>query len=439
MNNRIVKKVFKFILIFTLVFIINYFITIATMDEIWTYGFSYNIANYLIPYRDFNMVILPFHSLVTGLILRFSSTSFLSYHIIMALIYSMFYYFISERITIRKTLYLILYLVMLETYFYNSFMAFILMMILLLETSEYKHKDIIIGLLIGYIMMTKVNIGAFIFLVFFFKSKDKLKVFLYSSIIPLFVLCYLIFTNSLLPCIDYCLLGLMNFTKNYYIEYEYIIMELIVIGYIIFKIVKTKDKNYYYILAFQVLFYPLLDLNHFVVAIFPLIFYLLMTLKQKNNILLTKLLIIIFCIPTLVAFRFMYKNYDSFIGYRNMYADNTEYFDKVKDYINKEPNKKRFYLNSFAYFLRLNNNETITKYDLMNHGNMGTKEDHIIYEIDNICLKEDCRILVDFYEYSLIDNQMPIKVKDFILNNYELCYDDFVYCRKINYCPREKE
>ena len=70
---------------------------------------------------------------------------------------------------------------------------------------------------------------------------------------------------------------------------------------------------------------------------------------------------------------------------------------------------------------------------------MGTNEDHIIYEIDNICLKEDCRILVDFYEYSLIDNQMPIKVKDFILNNYELCYDDFVYCRKINYCPREKE
>ena len=184
-------------------------------------------------------------------------------------------------------------------------------------------------------MMTKVNIGAFIFLVFFFKSKDKLKVFLYSSIIPLFVLCYLIFTNSLLPCIDYCLLGLMNFTKNYYIEYEYIIMESIVIGYIIFKIVKTKDKNYYYILAFQVLFYPLLDLNHFVVAIFPLIFYLLMTLKQKNNILLTKLLIIIFCLPTLVAFRFMYKNYDSFIGYRNMYADNTAYFDKVKDYINK--------------------------------------------------------------------------------------------------------
>ena len=439
MNKLRIKKILKFILIFILVFTINYFITIATMDEIWTYGFSYNIANYLIPYKDFNMVILPFHSLVIGLLLRTISTSFLSYHIIMALIYSMFYYFISERITLRKTLYLILYLVMLETYFYNSFMALLLMMIILLETSEYKYKDLIIGLLIGYIMMTKVNIGAFLFLVFFFKSKDKLRVFLYSAIIPIFVLGYLILTNSLLPCIDYCLLGLLNFTKNYYIEYEYIILELIVIGYIIFKIIRTKDKNYYYILAFQIIFYPLLDLNHFVVSIYPLLFYLLMTLKQKNNILLTKLLIIIFSLPTLIAFRFMYKKYDSFIGYRNMYADNTEYFDKVKNYIKKEPNKKRFYLNSFAYFLRIDNKETITKYDLMNHGNMGTNEDYIIYEIDNLCLKEDCRILVDFYEYSLIDNQMPKKVKDFILDNYELCYDDFVYCRKINYCPKERE
>ena len=164
-----------------------------------------------------------------------------------------------------------------------------------------------------------------------------------------------------------------------------------------------------------------------------------MTLKQRNNILLTKLLIIIFSLPTLIAFRFMYKKYDSFIGYRNMYADNTEYFDRVKNYINEEPNKKRFYLNSFAYFLRIDNKETITKYDLMNHGNMGTNEDYIIYEIDNLCLKEDCRILVDFYEYSLIDNQMPKKIKDFILDNYELCYDDFVYCRKINYCPKERE
>ena len=68
MNKLRIKKILKFILIFILVFTINYFITIATMDEIWTYGFSYNIANYLIPYKDFNMVILPFHSLVIGLL-----------------------------------------------------------------------------------------------------------------------------------------------------------------------------------------------------------------------------------------------------------------------------------------------------------------------------------------------------------------------------------
>ncbi len=64
--NINIKKVLKFLLIFILIFCINYFIITFPNDEYLIYGFSYNITKGLIPYVDYNMVILPFHSLFIG-------------------------------------------------------------------------------------------------------------------------------------------------------------------------------------------------------------------------------------------------------------------------------------------------------------------------------------------------------------------------------------
>ena len=59
-------------------------------------------------------------------------------------------------------------------------------------------------------------------------------------------------------------------------------------------------------------------------------------------------------------------------------------------------------------------------------------------EFESICSKEDCRFLFEFYpDYYLENTQFLKEYMDYILNNYELCYEDFVYCRKINYCPLE--
>ena len=438
MKNR--NDILKFILIFILVFLLNYFVNLATMDEIWTYGFSRNVADGLIPYNDFNMILLPFHSLFIGTIMKIFSTSFLFYHTLMAFFYSVFLFIISKRITIKKTLFLIIYLVLFESYFYNPFISFLVIMILIFETSEYKYKDLIIGLLIGYIMMTKVNIGAFLFLVFFFKSKNKLRSFLYSAIIPLFVLFYLIYHKALINCFDYCVLGLKNFANNGFKDPIYLVISILIIGFIIYKIIKTKDKNYYYILAFQIICYPLVEFNHVVVAIYPLFFYLLSTLKKKYNVYLVLYIMFILTLPTFVSFRFRYTTYNnSFIGYRNYYDNDKNYLYRVDKYINDNPDTKMFYLNSNAYFVRLNHNQRIEKYDLINRGNMGSDEDKLIYELDLKCLQEDCRIIAFFDEYGLLGNQMPINFKNYVLDNYELCYDDFVYCRKINYCPKEKE
>ena len=48
------KKILLFIGIFVFVFIFEYVLSGVNCDEIWVYGFIYNIRNGLIIYRDFN-------------------------------------------------------------------------------------------------------------------------------------------------------------------------------------------------------------------------------------------------------------------------------------------------------------------------------------------------------------------------------------------------
>ena len=58
-NRKVIKNIFLFVIIFSIVFCITFFATECYLDEIWNYGFSYNIANGLVPYRDFNMLQTP--------------------------------------------------------------------------------------------------------------------------------------------------------------------------------------------------------------------------------------------------------------------------------------------------------------------------------------------------------------------------------------------
>ena len=63
----------KYGLILVLVFMFFYFlffnlILMPTIDdEIWNYGFAYDISLGLIPYRDFNMVITPLYPALMAL------------------------------------------------------------------------------------------------------------------------------------------------------------------------------------------------------------------------------------------------------------------------------------------------------------------------------------------------------------------------------------
>ena len=54
-NNK--NYILELILIFIVTILFNLFINGLTNDEVWNYGFAYNISNGLIPYKDFNKIV----------------------------------------------------------------------------------------------------------------------------------------------------------------------------------------------------------------------------------------------------------------------------------------------------------------------------------------------------------------------------------------------
>ena len=80
------KKINKYHLLeYICIYIITLTFTLIcntlTEDEIWNYGFAYNIASGLIPYKDFNMVITPFYPMLAGIIMHFFCKSIVMFHI----------------------------------------------------------------------------------------------------------------------------------------------------------------------------------------------------------------------------------------------------------------------------------------------------------------------------------------------------------------------
>ena len=95
-NNK--NYILELILIFIVTILFNLFINGLTNDEVWNYGFAYNISNGLIPYKDFNMLITPLFPLIMSIfgrrtILEVITLLMLFYCFLLYLIILWFVYF----------------------------------------------------------------------------------------------------------------------------------------------------------------------------------------------------------------------------------------------------------------------------------------------------------------------------------------------------------
>ena len=414
--NICIKEIFKFLVLFLAVLLFNYYVKSISTDEIWNYGFSYNIANGLIPYKDFNMIVLPFYQLFIALFLKLFGSSLLMYHFINAFFITLSLVIISKN-KYNNIFVVITFIILCGTsYGYNMYSNLILMIILFLENNNFKYKNIIIGLLIGSVLMTKINLGLFLLIPYFIFFNHKIKSILYVLIIPIFILIYLLFNNILYECIDYCFLGLKNFVDNFFITWV-LVVEIIVISYLIYKFIKTKNKCYVYLIFYQGMCYPLFDTFHFLLAIIPVIYYLINYSDNKYiKLFINTIGIFIFSILIFSIFtKKITRNFPLKI------------FVPIENYIEENKDKKIFIFSSFSYIVKLDLKMDINKYDLINKGNMGKDEDKYIKEIDNICSKEECLFMLNPEEFDGEVNQLYKPLKDYVVNNYELVTDEIYF------------
>ena len=367
-------KYLIFILLFIVFLLFNLIINPLNLDEIWSYGFSNNIYLGLIPYKDFNMVITPFYSYLMALFMHINN-SILMFHIVNAIIITLFIVITHKLIKEKVFIILPLLIFPMNITFpnYNFFILFLFVLLIYLEKN--KKSNILIGLIISLIFLTKQSVGLFLLPIALFYGKDKIKRFIGFIIPNILFTIYLLITNSFKEFIDLCFLGLFDFGKgnsNFNIFFIFTILLLVAL---LFMIKKNKKIEYYYLLTFILICVPLFDLYHFFIY---LVAYLIVLIMNDNLFIFKPKLVGITLFVGILSIytiksNFNIKYYPNELNkfeYRYIENKNIKSTNEVIKYMNKYNNKVMF-IGPNAYYYKIITNQKINYLDLINTGNFG--------------------------------------------------------------------
>lgn len=382
-------KIKNIILMFIIVLIFNMFLIDLTLDDLWNFGFAYNISTGLIPYRDFNMVITPLYPMIMSFFLFIFSKQILVMYFFNSLIVVSIMLLIKKFCKNSYYLFFIL-LLPISTINYSLLSMFILLLIIYQET--HNKNDFLIGLLLALSILTKQNVGVFLLIpsIIMYKQNNNMKR-LFGFVIPLTLFfIYLIVTNSLTPFINYTLLGLFSFADSNTLISPLMILEIFIIIFLIYKLFKNKkDIFLLYTISFQIITYPIFDAYHFMLAFIIILIYILKDIKLDSKIIKTASIIMIILMITYSIIKIdfnkvSYQNNINNIEYRMLDKKIINETKAISKYI-KDNNLKEIYLfNSWSYLIKLEADIKINKYDLINNGNLGYKgEEKILNDIKN--------------------------------------------------------
>lgn len=305
---------------------------------------------------------------------------------------------------------------------YNVFCFFWIFSILYLIHNK-QYNDIVIGIIVSLCFLTKQTVGLCLFIPFLYYAKNKVKSII-IFLIPIVLCCiYLIYNKAFYEFIDYCFLGMFDFTSRN-LGFTFYIFEFGILFYLFNSLLKSnfQDKECYYILMFQIMFFPICDLPHFFISIVPVCYYLV---KRNNNHLLY---ITVFGIALLIfglSFDFHIVKDDNFVYLRNVDLKILE-LDAQVSIIEKymDDYEYKFYIFNMATFLKLYMNENTNKFDILNNGNFGYNGSlGYIKDINNICEKNSC---IFFVVNEKIDGQLNKDIYNYVINSYYL-EDEYKY------------
>ena len=188
----------------------TYYLRPIVDDELYNYGFSFNIISGLIPYRDFNMIIPPLFSYLLAIILKVFGSKLIVYHVVIALLLLLIFY-ISYK-SIGKNAFVIYLLLLIYPYAgYNIFALGLLFVLFYSENSD--KSNIWEPILISMMFLTKQTLGLLVIpsLIYSKNRKKTLAIYL------IFILCflfYLVINGTVVQFFDYCLFGMFDFTEK---------------------------------------------------------------------------------------------------------------------------------------------------------------------------------------------------------------------------------
>ena len=326
-NDR-VKKIKKecFIILILLLILTSIIIIkpLNDLDEIWNYNFARNIVDGNMPYKDFNMIQMPFVPILCAMFLSVLGNELIVMRIVAILLCTIILfitYKILELLKVNKLLNyasLIFLIYILKDHFridYNFFVLFNVLWIIYIELkliSENKtkgevlitsKKDIFLGILAGICICSKQTTGAIVAIVLVgynilnVSNFKEFKLFIKKVIYRVIgVLIPLIFLSIYFTCnhlwnnfIDYCILGIGTFSNsipysnllinsNILIKILSIIVPIFLIS-IIGNILINKYKKrkidskllmiVSYSIAEMVVVFPISDDIHFLIGAFP--------------------------------------------------------------------------------------------------------------------------------------------------------------------------
>lgn len=466
MKNNKIKDIILFTLI-AMYFASNILIrNVSNLDELWNYNFASNIANGLIPYKDFNMVVTPLLSFIGGIFLRIFGKEIIVIRILNILLSAsiiFMMYKIMEGLQIKRVLTYLL-LIILSYVFkeyamfdYNFAIALVSLMIVYLEIRNYennkKNYQIIIGILSGICITLKQTTGIIITLALLgykildVRNKQELKQYLkmllwriVGIIIPVvLMIIYLSINNAFYDFIDYCILGVSTFlNKISYISRLlkksdilikiFSIMPISLLG-LLAMYIKKRDKHALILFVFGIVglsvVYPISDETHLIPGIFIIIIglgYILNNYIKKDFIIIEKFLYIftiLIIMYQVVNSTYIYlkshKNTE-LLHYKGIIMTQNEIQNNIKmgEYI-KSSNKKVYILDFSAAYYMIPINRYNKNYDMFNVGNLGSKgEQGQIEKLEKE--KNNIKVLIKNHKHSR-NWQNPEEVRKWVIGN----------------------
>lgn len=381
-KNKVIYKDI-FVLVMTSLFFIFLCVVCGAnnMDQIWEYGFSHNVLQGMLPYKDFNMVVLPFHTYICAFLLKIFFDKYILYLFFHAMMLTVLSFFLYKKTDKSYQYFLCLFFLSLVcAATYNILLLCLFFALLFCE--EEKKNDYAVGVILALAILTKQSVGiCLLFPTFLLKDKKRI-VKRFSSILGIGLLytLYLIFTGSFYDCINYTFLGLLDFSNKNKVINLFFLFYLVYVVFLIIRYIKTKEKRNIYYICFSTLCIPLFDFHHFFLGIFPFVIECILNLKIKNKLLLRILSIysLIILFYTLSLDLYNAREYIVEKDKTNLFYLTSEKYQSTynkSDYILKFYKKYRsrqvYVIGDNSYFYSLDNNIPITRFSHILYGNNG--------------------------------------------------------------------